>query len=252
MPIGGRTTILVRAYQIRCVTRPYGPWPSSSYPTVVHPSQSAPLGGIGAYGRGSYARKARNVDMGDYQAGKNGKLYGAPSRFEVKLTEAESRIATWVGKQRRQAADKNGRDPGLGSTRDSPQKALENSIRGAHCEYAASIAFNLSWRPFFDDFFDLIDVGGIIDTRSTDLPTGRLIIKQADVKKNPHVPYVLVDCQQMDKLVFVMKGWRYAKDAPEITELNTKFGDPAYFITQDKLYSNESLVDWVTVRRAFD
>lgn len=250
MPIGGRTTILVRAYQIRCVTRPYGPWPSSSYPTVVHAERLSPLGGIGAYGRGSYARKARNVDMGDYQAGKNGKLYGAPSRFEVKLTEAESRIATWVGKQRYSMAVKNNRDPGKGTSLHDATPT--NHIRGAHCEYAASLAFNLYWRPVIDNFYGINDVGGIIDTRSTDLPTGRLIIKQADVKKNPHVPYVLVDCQQMDKLVFVMKGWRYAKDAPEITELNTKFGDPAYFITQDKLYSNESLVDWVTVRRAFD
>jgi hypothetical protein len=190
--------------------------------------------------------------MAEYQVIKNGKYHGAPSRFTVKLTEAESRIATWVGKQRRQAAADNKRSPGLGSTRNNDEKALANSIRGAHCEYAASIAFNLSWRPFFDDFFDLVDVGGIIDTRSTDLPTGRLIIKKTDIKKNPHVPFVLVDCQKMDDLIFVMCGWRYAKDAPELAELNTTHGDPAYYITKDKLYSNESLVDWISVRRVFD
>lgn len=193
---------------------------------------------------------AGNVDMGEYQAGKNGKLYGAPSRFTVKLTEAESRIATWVGKQRYAMAVDKGRNPGKGTSLNDATPT--NHIRGAHCEYAASVAFNLYWRPVVDDFYGIKDVGGIIDTRSTDLPSGRLIIKQADINKDPHIPFVLVDCQQMDKLVFVMKGWRYAKDAPELTDLNTKFGDPAYFINQDKLYSNESLVDWVTVRRAFD
>lgn len=184
-----------------------------------------------------------------YQVRKNDSLHGAPSRFEVQLTEAEQRICTWVGKQRYSSAVKRNCDPGKGTS--STDATPTNHIRGALAEYAASIAFNLSWRPEIGSL-DRIDVGGIIDTRTTVLPTGRLIIKPEDIKKSPHTPFVLVDCQEMEKGRFQMLGWRLAKDAPELTPLDAKHGDPAYFITKDKLYSNESLVDWVSVRRVFD
>lgn len=187
--------------------------------------------------------------VGTYQVTKNGQSHGAPSRFIVRLSEAEIRIATWVGKQRRASARKNNRDAGLGPS--STIGNADNDVRGALAEYAASIAFNLSWRPEIG-LFDRIDVGGIIDTRTTVLPTGRLIIKPADIKKNPHTPFLLVDCQSMDQGIFKMCGWRLAKEAPMVSELDTKHGDPAYFIAKNKLNSNESLVDWVSVRRVFD
>lgn len=187
--------------------------------------------------------------MDVYQVRKNGKDQGAPSRFVVTLTEAEKRICTWVGNQRRSLARANGRDAGKGTS--STIGNSDNDIRGAMAEYAASIAFNLFWRPSIDQF-DKKDIGDIIDTRTTVIPTGRLIIKPADIKKNPDTPFVLVDCQEMDKGIFRMCGWRYAKDAPQLAQLDTKHGDPAYFITKNNLHSNESLVDWVSVRRVFD
>lgn len=190
--------------------------------------------------------------MGDYQAGKAGNLHGAPSRFIVTLNEFDSRICTWVGKQRNQMARKNNRDQGLGVSSKNAELSVVNDIRGVHCEYAASLAFNLSWRPIKEDFFTMKDVGDIIEVRSTDLPNGRLIIRENEPTKNPYVPYLLVDCQQMDKLVFVMQGWMLAKDAPLYSRLLTEHGDPAYFLKKKDLHSNESLVDWVTVRRAFD
>lgn len=185
----------------------------------------------------------------EYQVKKDGKHHGAPSRFEVQLTEAEIRIATWVGKQRYAEVVRNNRDPGKGPS--ATDATPNNHIRGAMAEYAASMAFNLFWRPVVFRM-DQKDVGGIIDVRTTIIPTGRLIIKPNDIKKAPHTPFVLVDCQEMDKGKFRMCGWRLSKEAPELTQLDSKHGDSAYYISKDKLHSNESLVDWVSVRRVFD
>lgn len=194
---------------------------------------------------------AGNVDMGDeiYQKAKSDKHHGAPSRFEVTLTEAEVRICAWVGKQRYANAVSQCRNPGKGSS--STDETPNNHIRGAMAEFAASVAFNLHWRPAVSQI-DKIDVGGIIETRTTIIPTGRLIIKPQDIKKSPHTPFLLVDCQGLDKGFFRMCGWRLAKDAPDLAELDKRHGDPAYYIIKNNLNSNESLVDWVSVRRVFD
>lgn len=211
-----------------------------------------PLGLAGLSGGGAMPKPQVNDNMdyvGTYQVTKNGNAHGAPSRFIVKLTEAETRIATWVGRQRRSMARLNNRDAGLGPS--STIGNADNDVRGALAEYAASIAFNLFWRPIIDQI-DQKDIGGIVDVRTTILPTGRLIIKPADIKKSPDTPFVLVDCQSMEKGIFKMCGWRLAKEAPMVSQLDTKHGDPAYFISKNHLHSNESLVDWVSVRRVFD
>ena len=170
-------------------------------------------------------------------------------RSEVKLTEAEMRICTWVGKQRRASARSDNRDAGLGPSATIGN--ADNDIRGAMAEFAASVAFNLYWRPTISEI-DKVDVGGIIETRTTVIPTGRLIVKPQDIEKSPHVPFVLVDCVNMDKGEFKMCGWRLAKEAPSVAFLDKNHGDPAYFITKNNLHSNDSLVDWVSVRRVFD
>lgn len=156
---------------------------------------------------------------------------------DVILTAAELRILTWVGRQRRMNATNNNRDPGQGPTARDEQTAIDNHIRGAQCEFAASVVLNLYWRPYIGHIRER-DVGGLIDTRSTVLPHGRLIVKPADPD---HVPFVLVLAQAPR---FTLLGWQLAVDAKR-WPLLLDFGDPAHFVPQDSLRPLDELRTWI-------
>lgn len=149
----------------------------------------------------------------------------------AQLTEWESQICTWVGKQRFTNAKKNARDPGDGPPHDNP----EMDIRGAHCEFAASIMLNLYWRPTIGRLRDR-DVGGLVEVRSTILEKGKLIVKPAD---DDDAPFVLIVADML-ALRFRFGGWLFARQA-KAYPLCRDFGDPAHFVEQSNLWPQGDL-----------
>lgn len=156
------------------------------------------------------------------------------SRWSVTLTEAEARICEWVGKQRQANALRLNRDPGRGPSQVT--RSAINHIRGAECEFAASVILNLSWRPTIGRI-DQPDIGGLIEVRSTELPFGRLIIKPADEDR----PFTLIVKSDHD---FRMAGWMNSSEAKRSFPLLTVHGDPAHFVRQSDLRPVEELRDW--------
>ena len=154
---------------------------------------------------------------------------------QVTLTSWESRICTWVGRQRFANANDLDRDPGLGP----PHTTDERDIRGAHCEFAASIMLNLYWRPSIGELNNR-DVGGLVEVRSTVLPWGRLIVKPDD---DDDAPFALV-VADMKALQFRFGGWMFARDA-KLYPLCPDHGDPAHYVDQDVLADRVSLVAWL-------
>lgn len=151
------------------------------------------------------------------------------------LTSWESRICTWVGKQRFANARRLHRDPGQGP----PHTTDEMDIRGAHGEYAASILLNRYWRQSIGEI-DKPDVGGLVEVRSTIRETGRLIVKPDD----QDAPFVLI-VANMERLRFRFAGWAFGRDAKRRWPLLTEFGDPAHFVEQSALSSRSELLAWL-------
>ena len=159
---------------------------------------------------------------------------------QVTLTSWESRICTWVGRGRYANADAFERDPGAG-----PSAACHDAdfhIRGAHCEFAASIILNLYWRPTIGEI-KARDVGGLVEVRSTVLCDGRLIVKPRDAD----APFVLI-VADMGDLWFRFGGWMWAADAKK-APLNGEHGDPAHYVSQALLSSRATLMNWLDGKR---
>jgi hypothetical protein len=153
----------------------------------------------------------------------------------VILTDAESRMCTWVGRQRFLNARRLNRDPGLGP----PHTSDANDIRGAHSEFAASVLLNKYWRPSIGEITNP-DVGGVVQVRSTIIETGRLIIKPAD---QDDAPFVLI-VANMEGLRFRFAGWLFARDA-KTWPLLCEYGDPAHFVDQCALLPRAALQAWL-------
>ena len=151
------------------------------------------------------------------------------------LTPWESRVCAWVGKQRFANARRLDRDPGEGP----PHTDDERDIRGAHCEFAASILINRYWRPSIGEI-DKPDVGGLVEVRSTILETGRLIVKPND---EDDAPFALV-VADMERLRFRFAGWMFARDA-KAWPLVIKHGDPGHYVDQSALASRSELLEWL-------
>jgi hypothetical protein len=151
------------------------------------------------------------------------------------LTSWESRMCTWAGKQRFADAQRLTRDPGRGP----PHVDADMDIRGAHCEYAASLILNRYWRPSVGEINNP-DVGGIVEVRSTIRETGRLIVKPDD---EDDAPFVLI-VANMERLRFRFAGWMFGRDA-KAWPLLTEFGDPAHFVEQSALMSRSELLAWL-------
>jgi hypothetical protein len=158
----------------------------------------------------------------------------------VAVTPWESRICTWTGKQRFLNAQELDRDPGEGPSASCGDAQFH--IRGAHCEFAASLMLNLYWRPNVGEI-KKPDVGGLVEVRSTVLEAGRLIVKAKDVLKSADTPFVLI-VADMDALKFRFGGWIFARDATAWPP-NGKHGDPAHYVEQKFLLSYDSLRAWL-------
>lgn len=157
----------------------------------------------------------------------------------VALTDAEIRICEWVGKMRDQNARSRHRNPGAGPSATTMDAS--NHIRGAKCEFAASVLLNLYWRPAVGEI-DQPDVGGFVEVRSTELPNGRLIVKPDD---NDSSPFVLMI--QVSPTTFKFGGWTHAWAAKK-HPLLTQHGDPAHFVPQGSLLHIDTLMQIVASR----
>lgn len=151
--------------------------------------------------------------------------------IRVMLTEYEMQMCEAVGRARNASAEALGRDPGLGPT------SAASHVRGAQCEFACSVGLNLFWRPQVGNIRSK-DVGGLVQVRSTVLPTGRLIVKPAD---NDNDPFVLV---RQDGRAHTLLGWLDARNAKRLT-LVRDHGDPAHFVGQELLRDVHQLKRWL-------
>ena len=156
------------------------------------------------------------------------------SRFDVELTAAESRICTWVGRQRFHSARALERDFGL-----NPHDDDGYDIRGAHGEYASAIALNLYWRPSIGRLRDK-DVGGLVETRSIDADHLSLVVKPKDLDADP---FVLVLCRPLTRCRLL--GWLFAREVKARFPLRTDRGDPAHYAPISALNDMASLVVWL-------
>jgi hypothetical protein len=160
--------------------------------------------------------------------------------IDVGLTEHESRICIWTGKQRFADAQAHDRDCGLGP---SATGGPEFHIRGAHGEYAASIALNLYWRPSIGLIGEK-DVGALVQTRCIDDPRLSLVVKPKDPDADP---FVLV--LQLSPLKYQLLGWRFARDVKAGYPLRPDRGDPAHYCPSDELDDMAPLLEWIATRR---
>lgn len=201
--------------------------------TLVDQTHPAPFvhychcGKWGAFGHGVFKGQQGVWYCGEHDPDRDGRTRCAT------LTSWESRMCTWVGKQRFANAKRLDRDPGLGPSTLSD----EHHIRGAHCEFAASIMTNLYWRPSIGELKSR-DIGGLVEVRSTVRETGRLIVKPSDPD---HAPFALI-VADMQALQFRFAGWLFAREA-KAWPLLTDHGDPAHFVEQSALRSRASLAD---------
>jgi hypothetical protein len=161
--------------------------------------------------------------------------------IDVLLTEAESRIATWTGKQRRADAIANERDCGLGASSLVDDAGFH--IRGAHAEYATSIALNLFWRPTIGLIHEK-DVGGLVQVRSIDDPRFSLVVKPKDCDEDP---FVLV--LQLSRLEYRLLGWLFADQVKRDYPLRFDRGDPGHYAPNNQLNDMASLLDWIASAR---
>jgi hypothetical protein len=155
----------------------------------------------------------------------------------VVLLPYELRACAYVGKHRHAYAIERSLDPGLGPTAYAGENA-DNHIRGAECEYACSIMLNMYWRFHIGDTKQ-VDVGGLVEVRSGDMPHHRLIVKPED---NDVSPFALV-LRLGGKYFF--KGWLFAHEAKANYPLDGRYGDPAYYAPQGDLRDLSSLKKWV-------
>jgi hypothetical protein len=146
----------------------------------------------------------------------------------IVLTPYELQMTAAVGLDRYKSAIERGRDPGLGPSRNRIPSA-PNDVRGARCEFAASVGLNLFWRPYVDEIRER-DVGGIVEVRSTDLATGRLIVKPTD---EDSAPFLLVH-ELPRPGHYDLVGWIMAMTAKALP-LVRGFGDPAHFVGRSML-----------------
>ena len=146
----------------------------------------------------------------------------------ITLTPFELELTQRVGEARYEHATQSKRDPGLGPSKD--RNGPEKDIRGARCEFAASVYLNLYWRPTIGNIGSK-DVGGIVEVRSTVLVDGRLIIKPKDCETD--VPFLLVYESAVGS--YWMCGWAMSQAARH-TPLRYH-GDPAHYLDQDTLRS---------------
>jgi hypothetical protein len=159
----------------------------------------------------------------------------------VILTGAESRICRWVGRQRFEDAVSKGRKPGAGPSMDAGSAW---HIRGAHCEYAASLVLNLFWRPKIGEV-DGRDVGGLVEVRSGVSDRDRLIVKPKD---DPEAPFVLV-IAEMEFLEFAVVGWMFGANAKSYQKIAYEGCDPAHYVPQGDLWPIAQLRKWLCEKR---
>ena len=79
--------------------------------------------------------------------------------IEVWLEPYEMEMCERAGRDRFASARALQRNPGLGW---ASKGKVQGDIRGAQCEFAASIGLNLSWRPTVGKV-DRIDVGDMVE-----------------------------------------------------------------------------------------
>lgn len=172
--------------------------------------------------------------------------------MQIELTEAERRICRWVAAQRRHNALLLARDKGDGGRPRSADDDLTTEIRGVEAEWAASIMLNLYWRPAIG-LINQLDVGGLIEVKSTDLDQGKLIIRPKD---KGWAPFVLVinqdgNCRIPPRCWIIGDEARKMKEPEKVNSWGA-----AHFMAQEELWPLDSLIvavrNWRGKSRIFD
>jgi hypothetical protein len=101
------------------------------------------------------------------------------------LTAVQTEITAVIGQARYDNARTNHCQPDPGST-------IDNNIRGARTEFAASLLVNVYWNMHIGPQ-TTPDIGGLIEVRSGTRRDHRLIIKPRDIAAHPeNIPFMLM------------------------------------------------------------
>lgn len=157
------------------------------------------------------------------------------------LTEHELILARQVGEWRYQfVLDHRLRDdPG-----DRREHSAEWHVRGVECEMAASFLLNIYWRPQIG-ILGGIDIGGLVNVRSTILRTGRLIIRADD----KDAPTVLVE---KVAACYTLVGWFFSGVAKLKFAREDRYGAAAHYVPRGELHPLSTLREWIKEARDDD
>jgi hypothetical protein len=155
----------------------------------------------------------------------------------IKLTYAQISMAAYVGVMRRTSNLKRGVAPKYGATNGPGSWDLE--VISCCAELAVAKYLNLFWCGSIGDFAAK-DVGRLVQVRSTDKPTHRLILHPRDDDRDPFVLAIMIGADTFD-----LCGWIFARegkcDAFWCDPSGT--GRPAFFVPNEKLRPMAQLLD---------
>lgn len=152
--------------------------------------------------------------------------------IKVHLTAPELRSAATVAIERRIDSIKRGLDVKKHATKTS-WNDWNHDINGAAAEMAVAKMLNVHWNHGVGTFKSP-DVGDL-QVRSTTYADGNLIVRPNDADESL---YILVVC---DTPVYNVIGFIGGADAKRVGTINEKFGAPAWFVPQSKLFDIEDL-----------
>ncbi len=157
----------------------------------------------------------------------------------ITLNETDLALAAEVAQQRNLSQRQAGRQDGL-----VKGDSLERDIQGAEAELAVSRALQLPWEGKFlpinvwDKWKHLGNDVGRLEVRSTNLPTGRLILHHGDKDK---VPYLLVISSE--RPIFNIVGWMFGEDGKQKKYWCKHVPRPCFLIPQNHLRNMEELLN---------
>jgi len=159
--------------------------------------------------------------------------------MKMTLTEQEMFHAATVGVMRRLSAIRRNRSTPYGN----PTAELwRMDIESSAAEMVVGKWLGLYWNAVVDRPETLKGDVGTVQVRQTPLPNGRLILHDRDADD---AIFVLVTGQYP---TFDIAGWTYAREGKFAVYWETHNGRNAYYYPQNRLYSPETLPEFLEKR----
>jgi hypothetical protein len=165
--------------------------------------------------------------------------------IEIELTDAEYRVAVWLGKQRQAAAERDGREDQHGLEQGS-KEPLQCHIEGVVGEMAGAKALNIYWTPTINTF-KAADLFDDIQVRARGKHSYDLLIRDGDEDLEYFVHVTLDPASHKRAIV---RGYLRGQDGKR-PEFRKDYGNrsPAWFIPTKHLKPITQLQHHIATRR---